>query len=201
MSFSKSSIVIIKVILDLYLAIWCDDVSRTCYDGRIGYWWCEVTLVSFAYVLMLVPGHLTISSATCWYFVWRDPVLAVILALSEFLRVQMSLWSWDPEYVIAPGNCLWDQDILVWPSSWDSVILWSCDPAILGMLEHLGVELPLCGVILSAMFAVKVSSEYWPRPEGTCATGQEEFLGAWVPLVPGTSSVGADVASSPPLIL
>jgi hypothetical protein len=40
-----------------------------------------------------------------------------------------------------------------------------------------------------------------PRPEGTCATGQAQFLGAWVPLVPVTSHVGADFVSSSPLVL
>jgi hypothetical protein len=63
------------------------------------------------------------------------------------------------------------------------------------------VELPLGVVGLVAEFESKVCSEHWPRPEGTCATGRAEFLGAWVPLVPLTSGVGADVVSSSPLIL
>ena len=69
------------------------------------------------------------------------------------------------------------------------------------MLEHLGVELPLGVVGLAVEFAPKVCSGHWPRPEGTCATGQVEFLGAWVLLVPVTPGVGADVVSSSPLIL
>ena len=72
---------------------------------------------------------------------------------------------------------------------------------ILGVLEHLGVELPLGVVGLAAEFEHKVCSGHWPRLEGTCATGWAEFLGAWVPLVPVTSGVGKDVVSSSPLIL
>ena len=60
--------------------------------------------------------------------------------------------------------------------------LWSCDPVILGILEHLGMERLLGIVGLAAEFATKVFSAYWLRQEGTCATGQVEFLGAWVPL-------------------
>ena len=64
---------------------------------------------------------------------------------------------------------------------------------ILGMLEHLGVELPLGVVGLAVEFAPKVCSGHWPRPEGTGATGWTEFLGALVLLVPATPNVGADV--------
>ena len=85
--------------------------------------------------------------------------------------------------------------------SWDPGILGSCDPLVLGVLEHLGVELPLGVVGLAAEFVPKVCSGHWLRPEGTCATGWVEFLGAWVLLVPVTSGVGVDVVSSPPLIL
>jgi hypothetical protein len=59
---------------------------------------------------------------------------------------------------------------------------------ILGVLEYLGVELPLGIVELAVEFVSKVFSGHQPRLEGTCATGQEEFLGAWVPLVPVTPS-------------
>ena len=58
------------------------------------------------------------------------------------------------------------------------------DPMVLGMLEHLGVELSLGVVGLAVEFVSKVFSGYQVRLEGTCATGQAEFLGAWVPLVP-----------------
>ena len=63
---------------------------------------------------------------------------------------------------------------------------------ILGVLEHLGVELPLGIVGLAVEFAPKVFSGHQPRQEETHATGQMKFLGAWVPLVP--------VVYSPPLI-
>ena len=57
------------------------------------------------------------------------------------------------------------------------------------------MELPLGVVGLAAEFVPKVCSGHWPSLEGTSATGQTEFLGAWVPLVPLTSGVGVDVVS------
>ena len=55
---------------------------------------------------------------------------------------------------------------------------------ILGVLELLGVELPLGVVGLTVEFVPKVCSGQPPRPEGTHATGLVEFLGTWVLLVP-----------------
>ena len=52
------------------------------------------------------------------------------------------------------------------------------EPAILGLLESLGVELPLGVVGLTVEFMLKVGSAHGPKLEGTCATGQVEFLGA-----------------------
>jgi hypothetical protein len=72
---------------------------------------------------------------------------------------------------------------------------------VLGMLERLGVELPLGVVGLAVEFEPKVCSGHWLRSEGTRATGWVGILGAWVLLVPVISSVGADVVSSSPLIL
>ena len=76
-------------------------------------------------------------------------------------------------------------------------LLRSCDPVILSMLESLGVELLLGVVELAAELAPKVCSGHYPRRAGSRATGQAEFLPAWVPLVPVTSGVGADMFSSP----
>ena len=45
-------------------------------------------------------------------------------------------------------------------------LLGSWDPGILGVLEHLGVELPLGVVGLAAEFAPKVCSGCWPRHTG-----------------------------------
>jgi hypothetical protein len=67
------------------------------------------------------------------------------------------------------------------------VILGFCNPNILGMLDHLGVELPLSVVGLAVEFKPKVCSGHGPRTKGTHATGQAEFLNAWVPLVPNIS--------------
>jgi hypothetical protein len=72
---------------------------------------------------------------------------------------------------------------------------------VLGMLEHLGVALPLGVVGLAAEFSPKVCSGHWPRQEGTSVTGWAEFLDGQVPLVPVTPGVGADVVPSSPLIL
>ena len=63
------------------------------------------------------------------------------------------------------------------------------------------MELPLGVVGLAVEFVPKVCSGRRYRPEGTCATGWAEFRRAWVPLVPGTPTVGTDVVSSPPLTL
>ena len=72
---------------------------------------------------------------------------------------------------------------------------------VLGVLEHLGVELPLSVVRLTVDFVPKVCSGHWPRQEGTSVTGWAEFLDGQVPLVPVTPGVGADVVPSSPLIL
>jgi hypothetical protein len=49
--------------------------------------------------------------------------------VSELLRVQLSLWSWDPGCKSSWGpSCLCDPEILMWTSSWDPMILWSYDP-------------------------------------------------------------------------
>jgi hypothetical protein len=72
---------------------------------------------------------------------------------------------------------------------------------ILGVLECLGVDVPLGVMGLAAEFEPKVCSGHCLRLEGTCATGWVEFLGAWVLLVPVTSSFMADVVFSSPLIL
>ena len=67
------------------------------------------------------------------------------------------------------------------------------------------MELPLGVMRLAVEFALKVFSGHWLRPKGTCATGQVEFLGAWVPLVPVTPGVAADrwfvLLTSDPFIL
>lgn len=60
-----------------------------------------------------------------------------------------------------------------------------------------GCQVRLQGVVgLAAELAPKRHSGHCPRPAAFCATGQAEFLTAWVPLVPVTSGVGADVVSS-----
>jgi hypothetical protein len=59
------------------------------------------------------------------------------------------------------------------------VCLSSCDPEILGVLERLGVELPL-GVVggLQSLRPWSTQGSSLDRPEGTCATGLVEFLHA-----------------------
>ena len=44
------------------------------------------------------------------------------------------------------------------------------------------MEFPLGVVGLAAEFVPKLCSGHLPKPEGTHATGQVEFLGAWVPI-------------------
>jgi hypothetical protein len=56
------------------------------------------------------------------------------------------------------------------------------DPIILGVLENLGVELPLVVVGLAAEFVPKFCSGHRLRSVGTCATGQADH---WSGRVPG----------------
>jgi hypothetical protein len=44
-------------------------------------------------------------------------------------------------------------------------LLGSRNPVVLGVLEHLGVELLLGVVGLAAEFAPEICSGHWPRPE------------------------------------
>ena len=69
-------------------------------------------------------------------------------------------------------------------------VLGSCYPVVLGMLELLGVELLLGFVGLALELVPKVCSGHLSKLEGTLATGQMEFLGAWVgPTGPSYSPV------------
>jgi hypothetical protein len=54
------------------LLFWCVGVSRAHCVGRIGFWWCQVTLVSIVYVLALASCHLVISgvSWSCCLWLW-----------------------------------------------------------------------------------------------------------------------------------
>ena len=51
------------------------------------------------------------------------------------------------------------------------------------------MELPLGVVGLAVEFMLKVCSGHGPKLEETCATGQVEFLDAWIQLVPVNSNV------------
>jgi hypothetical protein len=63
------------------------------------------------------------------------------------------------------------------------------------------MELPLGVVGQAAEFTPKVCSGHWLTLELNFATGQVEYLGAWVLLVPVIPGVGAGVVSSSLLIL
>jgi hypothetical protein len=107
----------------------------TCYGGRIRFWWCQVTLVSVASVLMLASWHLIISTAPCPRYIWLEPVFPVLLVESELLRVWLSLgsynsgilWSWDSGYVRFPGSQSASETLRSWCDQ-ASGILWSCGP-------------------------------------------------------------------------
>ena len=80
----------------------------------------------------------------------------------------------------------------------------SWDLGILGVLEWLGMELPLnvVGLAAEAEFGPKVCSGHQLRPEGTCDTSWARFLCPRSPLVPVTpGGVGTDIVSSSPLVL
>jgi hypothetical protein len=53
------------------------------------------TLVSVAYVRKFASLHLIISSVTGPRYILMEPVLPVILVVSELCRIQLCLWSCD----------------------------------------------------------------------------------------------------------
>jgi hypothetical protein len=108
------------------LLFWVDVLSRTCYGGRIGFWWCQVTLVSVVFVLMFASCRLIISTFTCPQYIWLEPVLPIALVELEHLRVQLSLWSYDAELLgvsefLAVNLSLrpWDPGLIKLLGSWD----------------------------------------------------------------------------------
>jgi hypothetical protein len=144
------------------LLFWCVEVSRTCYGGRIRFWWCQVILVSVAYVLVLASHHVIISSTTCPGYVWLEPVLPVVLVVSELLRVQLFLWSCDPK-ILGVSELL---EVQLPLGPWNPGVtkfLGSCHALILGALKCLGVEFPLGIVGLAVEFALKFCLEGCPR--------------------------------------
>jgi hypothetical protein len=54
-------------------------VSRAHCGGRTGLWWCQVALVSVAYALALVSGHLVISGVrwSCSLWLWLVPPVSL----------------------------------------------------------------------------------------------------------------------------
>ena len=171
------------------MMLWC--IQDIVLVGQLC-WWCKVTVLSVAYVFMLASHHLVISTATCPHYIWLDPVLPLILVVSELLRVQLLLWSCDsgisvPE-ILGMLNCLWDPEVLVWPSSWDL--------GILAMFDGMGLELSLGVVGLAVEFLPKFCSGNLLRPERTLATGGAMLLGHQIPMVSVIPSVGTELVSS-----
>jgi hypothetical protein len=82
-----------------------------------------------------------------------------------------------------------------------SKLLGFYDPVILGVLEHLRVELSLGVVGLAVEFTPKFCSGQLLRQEGTHSTGLVGFVGPWILLVPVTPGVGTDIVSSDTMIL
>jgi hypothetical protein len=185
----------------------CDVVSATWYGGRIEFWWCQVTLVSVAYVLILASCHLVIFSATCPGYVWLEPVLlwswlCQNSSESSCLCEPVILGSWDPE-ILGESKLL---GVKLPLGPWDpgvTKLLRSCASLILGMLEHLGVALPLDVVGLAAEFVPKVCSGCWPRQMGR----NPMPLVWWSSYMPGSHQslllpvLGTNVVSSSHLIL
>jgi hypothetical protein len=130
-----------------------------------------------AYVLALASHHLVISSGTCTHCFWLEPAPPVILVVSELLRVQLSLWSCNPEIlgVRSSGSQAASGILKSWCDQAPE-ILWSYDPIILCVLEYLGVELPLGVVGTVAKLVPKVCSVHQLRLEGTCDTVQAGVL-------------------------
>jgi hypothetical protein len=128
--------------------VWCciQDLLR----WESWFWWCQITLVSVASVLMLASCHLIISSVCCLQYIWLEPDLPVIPIDSGLFGVQLSLWSCDSRIL---GT--WDFGcVRVLGSQASSVTLRSsCDqapgnlvswnPKIMSVLQHLEVVSPL----------------------------------------------------------
>jgi hypothetical protein len=123
-------------------------VSRTCYGGRVWFWWCQVTLVSVASVLALASWHLIISSACCPQYIWLEPVLSIIPVDSGLLRVQISLWSFDCGLTI-----LWLIDLEI-----EKIYHSSCSCAL--PERHDSPQYPSCGFALN--MAVSLMPLPWP---------------------------------------
>jgi hypothetical protein len=157
------------------------------------FWSCQVILVSVVSVLMLTSCHLIISCAPCPWYIQLDPVLSVIPVESDFLRVQLSLWSCD-------SGILW-----WWNSGCASVldsqassetlrslcnqapeIPKSWDPKILGVLECLEMIPPL-GTMVSTELETKLDQH---RLEETWATG-----------MPGSLCLCSSCPQAPPVLL
>ena len=187
MSFLKSSSIIIIIII---IIIRCDFKSKSCISnvmgnpglagGRTGLSWCQVALVSLAYVLMLASCHLIISCAPCPQYIWlepspsyntswvkssQSPAFSVILWFKD--PVMLRFWVWQSSW---QSSFLWDPDILMWPTP---VILESCNPMILGLLQCLELVSPLRTMGLSGVFKSMV---YQHRLERTQAAHQAGLL-------------------------
>ena len=150
-------------------------VSSTCYGGRVWFWWCQVTLVSVASVLILASCHLIISSACCPQYIWLEPALPKLPIDSGLLRVQLSLWSfacellwtWDSGCVRVLGSQASFETLRSWCDQ--AVILGSWNPKVLGMLQYLKMVYLLRTGGLFGVFETKV---YQHQSEGTQAAGQ-----------------------------
>ena len=99
------------------------EVALDPYIAFLVWWYIQDLLWWKSWVLMMTSnlGFCCFYSYACLlpfdYFkcslpsiIWLEPVFPLIPVESELLRVQLSLWSCDPE-------------ILMWPSSWDPGIL------------------------------------------------------------------------------
>ena len=64
----------------------CVGVSRTCCDGRTGFWWGKFALVSIAYVLSLASHHLVISCVSWSCCNWQRPIFLSSLCICTFGR-------------------------------------------------------------------------------------------------------------------
>ena len=134
----------------IILLFWSDGVSRTYNDGRVWFWWCQITLVSVTSFLMLASCHLIISIACFPQYIWLHPVFLILPVDSGLLRVQLPLWSYDSRILWTWGSgCV---RILGHPASSETLRSWcnqvpgilvSCNPKVLGILKLLDVISPL----------------------------------------------------------
>ena len=138
------------------LVFWCVGVSRVHFSGRTGFWWCQVVLVSVAYVLVLVFHHLVTSAVSWSYCLWLWLVPPANLCVSTPVRPVFSGRN------LGMNSCGTGSDLGYWKRSGVSrpqLILGSC--VLMTLLQSLlGQEFKTSGGLTYARRCVGEASSF-----------------------------------------